>query len=115
VAQQQPANQPAQSGSSWKADYTQGAASVKPQVATAGNYQTYRVQIGAYKNDVNAKEAYNRLVTVGLTGINGFNLVTEPNGGNTRILLTGVLGVDLPQVAQFCGYAGFKEIMAVKE
>ncbi|MDR3338007.1 MAG: hypothetical protein LBT16_12475 [Treponema sp.] len=99
----------------WKPDYTQEPARVKPQIASPNNYQTYRVQVGAYKADVNAKEAYNRLVTVGLTGINGFSLTAEPNGDTTRIVLTGVYGVDIPQVAQFCGYAGFKEILVIKE
>jgi hypothetical protein len=113
--QQQPLSQPVRSGSAWKPDYTQGPASIKPQIASPNNYQTYRVQVGAYKTDVNAQDAYNRLVTVGLTGINGFSLAAEPNGDTTRIVLTGVYGVDIPQVAQFCGYAGFKEILVIKE
>jgi hypothetical protein len=113
--QQPPATPAPPPAPGWKPNYNQSPANVTPQIPTADNYQNYRVQAGAYNSNLNAQEAYNHLSAVGLTRENGFNLTIEQSGGITRVALTGVLGVDLPQVAQFCGYAGFQEILAVRE
>jgi cell division protein FtsN len=75
----------------------------------ASGYHVYRVQVGAYKSTVNAREAFDHLVVL------GFTPAFERYGEMYRVVLSGVRARDMPEVARLLGYAGFREIIIREE
>jgi cell division protein FtsN len=75
----------------------------------ANSYYIYRVQVGAYKSTQNAKDAFDRLVVL------GFTPAYERVGELYRVVLSGVRGQDMLEVARLLGYAGFREVIIREE
>jgi cell division protein FtsN len=69
----------------------------------------YRVQIGAYKSTVNAREAFNQMAAL------GFSPAYESYNGMYRVVLPGVRARDMSEVARLVGYAGIREIIIREE
>jgi hypothetical protein len=75
----------------------------------ADSYRVYRVQVGAYKDTINAREAFDHLTVL------GFTPAYERYGDVYRVVLPGVRARDMPDVARLIGYAGFREIFIREE
>jgi hypothetical protein len=73
------------------------------------NGKVYRVQVGSYKNTWHAREAFDRLTTV------GFSPSYEGYGDYIRVVISGVLAADMPSVARLLGRVGFTEALIREE
>jgi cell division protein FtsN len=102
---QQQQQVPQQRAPAWQPNYNLPPAVVKPAMPPANSYHIYRVQVGAYKSTVNAREVFDHLVTL------GFTPAYERYGDMYRVVLSGVRAQDLPEVARLIGYAGLREII----
>jgi rare lipoprotein A len=69
----------------------------------------YRVQVGSYKNTWHAKEAYDRLTTV------GFRPAYERYEDYIRVVIPGIRTQDMPAVAALIGRVGFREALIREE
>jgi hypothetical protein len=67
------------------------------------------LQVGAFVNELNAREAIFRLREV------GFDPAYELYGGYCRVIITGVRAGDVPAVIQRVGAAGFEQIFIREE
>jgi cell division septation protein DedD len=64
----------------------------------------YRVQVGAFKALLNAREAFDRLLNA------GFSPVFEAQGGLTRVQIPWVRGYELQVISRRLYDIGFKEV-----
>jgi rare lipoprotein A len=71
--------------------------------------KVYRVQVGSYKNTWHAREAFDRLTTV------GFSPAYEGYGDYIRVVIPGVPAADIPSVARLLGRVGFTEALIREE
>jgi rare lipoprotein A len=69
----------------------------------------YRLQVGAFSNEVNAREAIFRLREV------GFEPAYEFYGGYCRVVITGVRAPDIETVVGRIGAAGFGQVFIREE
>ncbi|MDR1128252.1 MAG: SPOR domain-containing protein [Treponema sp.] len=93
----------------WEPNYSLPPATVKPAMPPANSYHVYRVQVGAYKSTVNAREAFDHLVIL------GFTPAYERYGEMYRVVLSGIRARDMPEAARLLGYAGFREVIIREE
>jgi rare lipoprotein A len=75
----------------------------------ANGSRNYRVQIGAYRSTINAREVFDHLVNA------GFNPAYERYGDVYRVVLSGVRAYDMNEVARLLGAAGFREVIIREE
>jgi rare lipoprotein A len=75
--------------------------------ARSGNI--YRLQVGAFTNEINAREAVFRLREV------GFNPSYEVHGGYCRVVITGVRAADIEFAIERIGAAGFGQVLIREE
>ncbi|MDR2376218.1 MAG: SPOR domain-containing protein [Treponema sp.] len=86
-----------------------GTAVIRPYMPSADNGKIYRVQVGSYKNTWHAREAFDRLTTV------GFSPSYEGYGDYIRVVISGVPAADIPSVARLLGRVGFTEALIREE
>jgi rare lipoprotein A len=86
-----------------------GPALIKPYMPNPNSGKVYRVQVGSYKNTWHAKEAYDRLVTV------GFRPAYERYEDYIRVVIPGIRTQDMPAVAVLIGKVGFREALIREE
>jgi rare lipoprotein A len=86
-----------------------GTALIKPYMPNSDNGKVYRVQVGSYQNTWHAKEAFDRLTTV------GFQPAYERYGDYIRVIVPGVPAGDMPAVARLLGRVGFTEALIREE
>jgi hypothetical protein len=67
------------------------------------------LQVGAFVNELNAREAVFRLREA------GFDPAYELYGGYCRVIITGVRAGDVPAVIQRVGAIGFEQIFIREE
>ncbi|MDR0689595.1 MAG: SPOR domain-containing protein [Spirochaetaceae bacterium] len=82
---------------------------VLPRVPDPGNGRIYRLQVGAFANEINAREAVFRLREL------GFDPAYELYGGYCRVIITGVRSGDVTPIIQRLGSAGFEQIFIREE
>jgi cell division septation protein DedD len=71
--------------------------------------QLFRVQIGAFKAQQNAKDAFDRLLS------GGFHPAFEQQGTLIKVSIPWVRGYELPDLAQRLYSLGFREAWIRKE
>ncbi|MDR3193257.1 MAG: SPOR domain-containing protein [Treponema sp.] len=86
-----------------------GPALIKPYMPNPNSGKIYRVQVGSYKNTWHAKEAYDRLTTV------GFKPAYERYEDYIRVVIPGIRTQDMPAVAVLVGRVGFREALIREE
>lgn len=86
-----------------------GTALIMPYMPNPDNGKIYRVQVGAFKNTWNAKEAFDHLTLV------GFKPAFERYGDWIRVVISGIRAADMPAVARLIGKVGFKEALIREE
>jgi rare lipoprotein A len=86
-----------------------GPALIKPYIPDPNNRKIYRVQVGSYKNTWHAKEAYDRLTTL------GFRPAYERYEDYIRVVIPGIRSQDMPAVAVLIGRVGFREALIREE
>jgi rare lipoprotein A len=86
-----------------------GTALIKPFMPNADNGKVYRVQVGSYQNTWHAREAYDRLTTV------GFKPAYESYSDYIRVVIPGIPARDMPAVARLLGRVGFTEALIREE
>ncbi|MDR2747657.1 MAG: septal ring lytic transglycosylase RlpA family protein [Treponema sp.] len=86
-----------------------GTAVIRPYMPSADSGKIYRVQVGSYKNTWHAREAFDRLTTV------GFSPSYEGYGDYIRVVISGVPAADMPSVARLLGRVGFTEALIREE
>jgi hypothetical protein len=87
-----------------------GTAVIRPRMPDAGDSgKIYRVQVGSYRDTWHAREAFDRLTTV------GFSPSYEGYGDYIRVVISGVPAGDMPSVARLLGRAGFTEALIREE
>jgi rare lipoprotein A len=74
-----------------------------------GNGKVYRLQVGAFSNEINAREAVFRLREV------GFDPAYEFYGGYCRVVITGIRAPDMEIVISRIGTAGFGQVFIREE
>jgi rare lipoprotein A len=74
-------------------------------VPPAGSTKLYRLQVGAYKVQRNAVDAFEKLKK------NGLNPAYEQSGEFYRVILAGLSAADIPLIAQTLGNSGFREAL----
>ena len=77
---------------------------VLPRLPDPGSGRIYRLQVGAFSNEINARDAVFRLREL------GFDPAYELYGGYCRVIITGVRSGDVTAVIQRLGAAGFEQI-----
>jgi hypothetical protein len=82
-----------------------GTALIRPYMPNADNGKVYRVQVGSYQNTWHAKEAFDRLTTV------GFQPAYERYGDYIRVVIPSIPAQDMPAVARLLGRVGFTEAL----
>jgi cell division protein FtsN len=90
-------------------DYSRPPALVRPSMPPVNSGRTYRVQVGAYRDVNNAREAFDHLVRA------GFNPAYERYGDVYRVVLAGIRAPDMTEVARLLGAAGFREVIIREE
>ncbi|GHV26712.1 hypothetical protein AGMMS4952_07270 [Spirochaetia bacterium] len=80
-------------------------AKVIPRMPSPQDTNQYWVQVGAYKTRSNALAAFNRAAGV------GFNPAYETSRGFIRVVIPGVRGSEMREIAERLYRAGFKEIL----
>jgi cell division protein FtsN len=93
----------------WQPNYNLPPATVKPAMPAANSSCFYRVQVGAYKDTDNAREAFNQMAAL------GFSPAYESHNALYRVVLPGVRARDMPDVARLVGYAGIREVIIREE
>jgi hypothetical protein len=73
------------------------------------NGKIYRVQVGAFKETWNAREAFDHLTMV------GFTPAYERYGDYIRVVIPGIRSADIPAVARLIGKVGLKEALVREE
>jgi rare lipoprotein A len=86
-----------------------GTAIIKPYMPHPGNGKIYRVQVGSFVNTYHAKEAFDRLTTL------GFKPAYERYGDYIRVVIPGIRAPDMPAVARLIGSVGFREALIREE
>jgi hypothetical protein len=86
-----------------------GTAVIRPYMPSGDNGKIYRVQVGSYRNTWHAREAFDRLTTV------GFSPSYEAYGDYIRVVISGVPAADIPSVARLLGRVGFTEALIREE
>jgi rare lipoprotein A len=89
-----------------------GTALIRPYTPNADAVRAgkvYRVQVGSYKNTWHAREAFDRLTTV------GFSPAYEGYGDYIRVVIPGVPAEDIPAMARLLGRVGFTEALIREE
>jgi rare lipoprotein A len=84
-------------------------AEIKGGIPPSGTGKHYRIQVGAFKVERNALDAFDRLRSGGL------NPAYERSGEFYRVVLAGVRADDVPAVAEKLGAAGFREAIIREE
>jgi len=84
-------------------------AEIKGGIPAAGSTKLYRLQIGAYKIQRNAMDAFDKLKSIGLSP------AYEKNGDFYRVVLAKIRAGDIPSVSQKLGNAGFPEALIREE
>jgi cell division septation protein DedD len=82
---------------------------VLPRIPDPGTGRVYRLQVGAFANELNAREAVFRLREM------GFDPMYELYGGYCRVIITGVRARDVAAIVQRVGSAGFEQIFIREE
>lgn len=82
---------------------------VLPRMPDLRSGKLYRLQVGAFSNEVNAREAIFRLREV------GFEPAYEFYGGYCRVVITGVRAPDIETVVGRIGAAGFGQVFIREE
>ena len=90
-------------------DYSRPPALVRPSMPPANSNRTYRIQVGAYRSTINARDVFDHLVNA------GFNPAYERYGDVYRVVLAGIRAPDMTEVARLLGAAGFAEVMVREE
>jgi cell division protein FtsN len=80
-------------------------AKVVPRMPDPQDTTQYWVQVGAYKTQTNAQDAFNRAAGA------GFNPAFETYQGLVRVVIPWVRGSDMQETAARLYNAGFKEIL----
>ncbi|MDR0998391.1 MAG: septal ring lytic transglycosylase RlpA family protein [Treponema sp.] len=86
-----------------------GPALIKPYMPNPNTGKIYRVQVGSYKNTWHAKEAYDRLTTI------GFRPAYERYEDYIRVVIPGIRTQDMPALAVLIGKVGFREALIREE
>ena len=84
-------------------------AEIKPSMPPSGTNKRYRLQVGAYRVDKNAVEAFDKLKNAGL------NPKYERFGEYYRVVLPDVKAEEVPAMAEKLGALGFREALAREE
>jgi hypothetical protein len=84
-------------------------ASPEPARPAGGAERSYRVQVGAFTKDDNAKNVFGRLSAA------GFNPVYERKNGVCRVIISGVAAEDLSGITRRLDSAGFHETWIQEE
>jgi hypothetical protein len=82
---------------------------VTPRMPDPRSGRIYRLQVGAFSNELNAREAVFRLREV------GFDPAYELYGGYCRVVLTGIRAVDVEAIIRRVGAAGFMQVFIREE
>ncbi|GHV76159.1 hypothetical protein AGMMS49942_09800 [Spirochaetia bacterium] len=82
---------------------------VKPNIPPLGTNKRYRVQVGAYQSTRNAVEAFDRVKSVGLEP------AYERYNDYYRVVISGVPGDDIQNLAGKLGSVGFREVLIREE
>jgi hypothetical protein len=80
-----------------------GTAIIIPYMPNAGNNKIYRVQVGSFLVTWHAKEAFDRLTSL------GFKPSYERYGDYIRVVISGIRAEDMPKLARLIGSVGFRE------
>jgi rare lipoprotein A (peptidoglycan hydrolase) len=86
-----------------------GTAIIIPYMPHPGNGKNYRVQVGSFLNTYHAKEAFDRLTTL------GFKPAYERYGDYIRVVIPGIRAADMPALARLIGRVGFREALIREE
>ena len=78
-------------------------------IPTTDSNGLYRIQVGAYSVPRNAIDAFDKLINAGLSP----NFVQS--GDYISVVLAGVRAIDIAQIAQSLGNAGFPEVLVRAE
>jgi cell division protein FtsN len=84
-------------------------ARILPRLPNPASPGTYRVQVGAFLDQRNAVDAYNRLAAA------GFTPVYEKYNDYYRILLPGIRASEIENIARRLGAANFSEALIREE
>jgi rare lipoprotein A len=84
-------------------------AQLKGAVPGTGNAKLYRVQVGAYAQPRNAVETFEKLKNAGL------NPAYEKFNDFYRVVISGIAGGDVQDIAEKLGQAGFREAILKEE
>jgi rare lipoprotein A len=87
----------------------QGVALIRPYMPHPNNGKLYRVQVGSYRNTWHAKEAFDRLTTV------GFHPAYERYQDYIRVVIPRIPAQDMPALARLLGRVGFMEALIREE
>ncbi|MFP3089084.1 SPOR domain-containing protein [Treponema sp. TIM-1] len=82
---------------------------VTPRMPDPRSGKIYRLQVGAFSNELNAREAVFRLREV------GFDPAYELYGGYCRVVLTGIRAADVEAIIRRVGAAGFIQVFIREE
>jgi hypothetical protein len=82
---------------------------VTPRMPDPRSGRIYRLQVGAFSNELNAREAVFRLREV------GFDPAYELYGGYCRVVLTGIRAADVEAIIRRVGAAGFMQVFIREE
>jgi cell division protein FtsN len=85
--------------------YPHNMVKVIPRMPGPQDTTQYWVQVGAYKTQVNAQQAFNRVMGA------GFSPVFEEHRGLVRVLIPWVRGSKMQETAERLYNAGFMEIL----
>jgi rare lipoprotein A len=84
-------------------------AEIKPSIPALGTNKNYRLQVGAYRLERNAVEAFDKLKNAGLSP------AYERAGEYYRVVLPHVKAADVPAYAEKLGALGFREALIREE
>jgi hypothetical protein len=87
----------------------QAVVQVTPRMPDPGSGRIYRLQVGAFSKELNAREAVFRLREV------GFDPAYELYGGYCRVVLTGIRAADVETIIRRVGAAGFMQVFIREE
>jgi hypothetical protein len=82
---------------------------VTPRMPDPRSGRIYRLQVGAFSNELNAREAVFRLREA------GFDPAYELYGGYCRVVLTGIRAADVETIIRRVGTAGFMQVFIREE
>jgi rare lipoprotein A len=84
-------------------------AEIKPAIPASGTNKSYRLQVGAYRVERNAVEAFDKLKNAGLSP------AYERAGEYYRVVLPRVRAEDVSAIAEKLGALGFREALVREE